>query len=130
MPSNRLSGVESPLLYRPDTPNYIAQAWHNRDLLDRRNGRPLPHDVVSLTVNSQYRRSQDQLHVHISCTTRELRARLLAAQDELGPQWAPRGGWWGHAWYVRRVDAATLERSPLFADAAARLPGRAPTPGG
>lgn len=130
MPSNRLPGVESPLLYRPDAPNYIAQAWRNRDLLDRRNGRPLPHDVVSLTVNSQYRRSQDQLHVHISCTTRELRARLLAAQDELGSQWAPlRGGWWGHAWYVRRVDAATLERSPLFADAAAHLPGAAADPG-
>ncbi|PZP31615.1 MAG: CDP-diacylglycerol diphosphatase [Roseateles depolymerans] len=126
MPSNQVPGVESPLLYRPDTPNYTEQAWQARSLLDRRNGRPLPHDVVSLTVNSKYRRSQDQLHIHISCTTRELRARLLAAQDEITAGWTPlSGGWLRHAWYVRRVDAATLARTNLFADAAAALPGSA-----
>lgn len=126
MPSNKVPGVESPLLYQPDTPNYMAQSWRARDLLDIRNGQPVPHDVVSLTVNSRHRRSQDQLHVHISCTTRELRARLLAAQDEIPTQWAPLpGDWLRHGWYVRRVDAATLERTNVFADAAASLPGAA-----
>jgi CDP-diacylglycerol pyrophosphatase len=120
--------VESPLLYRPDTPNYIAQAWHNRDLLDRRNGRPLPHDVVSLTVNSQYRRSQDQLHVHISCTTRELRARLLAAQDELGSgRRAAAGG------AMPGMCAASMRlrwAQPAVRRCGRAVPAPAPTPGG
>ncbi|XLM23386.1 CDP-diacylglycerol diphosphatase, partial [Chromobacterium piscinae] len=31
-------------------------------------GEPLPRQAVSLAINSQYGRSQNQLHIHISCT--------------------------------------------------------------
>ncbi|MBV8605524.1 MAG: CDP-diacylglycerol diphosphatase [Pelomonas sp.] len=128
MPSARVPGIESPLLEQPDAPNYFAAAWRARDLLDALNvshhGAALPRDAVSLTVNSIRRRSQDQLHIHISCVQPELRARLLAAQDEIGPAWAPLpGGWLRHAWFVRRVEAKALDGVNPFVDAAAHVPG-------
>ncbi|MBV8379403.1 MAG: CDP-diacylglycerol diphosphatase [Paucibacter sp.] len=126
MPTERITGIESPLLEQPGATNYLAQAWRARDLLDQRNGTPLPRDVVSLTVNSIKRRSQDQLHIHISCVQPELRARLLAAQDEIGRQWAPLpGGWLRHAWFVRRVEAKTLDGVDPFVDVQAHMPGAA-----
>ena len=42
LPTARISGVESPELLQPGAPNFFAQAWHARDLLDQLNGRPLP----------------------------------------------------------------------------------------
>ena len=129
MPTARIPGIESPLIEAPDATNYLAQAWRARDLLDARNaqtrrGGPLPRDVVSLTVNSIKRRSQDQLHIHISCTQPELRARLLAAQEDIGKDWAQLpGGWLRHTWFVRRVEAKRLDGVNPFVDVAEHLPG-------
>lgn len=126
MPTARITGIESPLLEQLGATNYFAEAWRARELLDQRNGAPLPRDAVSLTVNSIERRSQDQLHIHISCVQPELRARLLAAQDEISMTWAPLpGGWLRHTWFVRRVEAPTLDGVNLFVDAAAHVPGDA-----
>ena len=83
LPTTRLPGIESPALLDADTPNFFAQSWAARDLLDKLRGQPLPRDTVSLALNPIPRRSQDQLHVHISCVRPELRARLAAAEGEL-----------------------------------------------
>ena len=126
LPTAKIAGLESPELLRADTPNFIARSWDERVLLDRLRGRPLPREAVSLTVNPARRRSQDQLHVHISCTRPELLARLADVQDELTTRWAPlRGGWLGHEWYVRRVDGDTLDGLNPVADVAAQVPGAA-----
>jgi len=126
LPTARIAGVESPELLKDETPNFFAQAWRSRDLLDKLNGRPLPRDAVSLTVNAVGRRSQDQLHIHISCTRPELRARLLAAQDSIAPEWSPLpGGWLRHTWFVRRIDAKALDRINPVTDIAAHVPGAA-----
>jgi CDP-diacylglycerol pyrophosphatase len=126
MPTARITGIESPLIEDSGAPNLVAQAWRSRDLLDLRNGRPLPRDAVSLTVNSRLRRSQNQLHIHISCVQAELRARLLAAQDEIAADWSPLpGGWLRHRWFVRRIPASGLDGINPFADVAAHVPGAA-----
>lgn len=126
MPTARITGIESPELEHPAATDFVAQAWQARGFLDRRNGRPLPRDAVSLAVNSQPRRSQNQLHVHISCVQPELRARLLAAQSEISAAWSPLGGGWlRHAWFVRRVEAPTLDGVDAFADVFAHVPGAA-----
>ncbi len=124
LPTARITGVESPELLKPETPNFFAQAWHARDLLDRLNGRPLPRDAVSLTLNPVRRRSQDQFHIHISCIRPDLRARLQGAEADIAPAWAPLpGGWQGHAWLVRRVDGDALDGVNPIADIAAHVPG-------
>lgn len=126
LPTAKIAGLESPELLRADTPNFLARSWQERALLDRLRGRPLPREAVSLTVNPARRRSQDQLHVHISCTRPELLARLADAEPELTTHWTPlRGGWFGHAWYVRRVDGDTLDGLNPVAEAAAQVPGAA-----
>jgi CDP-diacylglycerol pyrophosphatase len=126
MPTARITGIENPGLEAATATNYVAQAWRERDLLDLRHGSPLARDAVSLTINSRTRRSQNQLHIHISCVRPELRARLLAAQSGIAPTWAPLpGGWLRHAWFVRRVEAPTLEGVNPFADVAANVPGAA-----
>ncbi|MGM9485529.1 CDP-diacylglycerol diphosphatase [Roseateles sp. NT4] len=124
LPTARIPGIESPLLLNADTPNFFALAWQSRDLLDRLHGQPLPRDTVSLALNPIPRRSQDQLHIHISCVRPELRARL--AQVDLSTSWAPlQGGWLGHTWSVRRVDAETLDGINPVAEVVAQVPGAA-----
>lgn len=126
LPTARVPGIESPLLLKDETPNFFAQAWRARDLLDRLNGRPLPRNAVSLTVNPVRRRSQDQFHIHISCTRPELQAHLAAAQDSITTDWsALPGGWERHTWFVRRVDGDALESVNPIIDMAARVPGAA-----
>lgn len=124
LPTARISGVESPELLKADTPNFFAQAWQARDLLDRLNGHPLPRDAVSLTLNPVRRRSQDQFHIHISCVRPELRARLQAAEADIASDWSPLpGGWLNHTWLVRRVDGEELGGVNPIADIAAHVPG-------
>ena len=123
MPSSRIAGIESPALEEANATHYLAQAWRSRDLLDQLHGHPLPRDAVSLTVNSARNRSQDQLHIHISCVRRDVRARLLAAQDEISEAWSPlQGGWMRRAWFVRRIDEAVLARLNPFVDVAEHVP--------
>ncbi|HEY8879810.1 MAG TPA: CDP-diacylglycerol diphosphatase [Roseateles sp.] len=124
LPTARISGVESPELLQPGAPNFFAQAWHARDLLDQLNGRPLPREAVSLTLNPVRRRSQDQFHIHISCIRPDLQARLQAAEAELKQDWSPlAGGWHNHAWLVRRVDGDRLDAVNPITDIAAHVPG-------
>jgi CDP-diacylglycerol pyrophosphatase len=40
-------------------------------------------------VNSQYGRSQNQLHIHVDCIRADVRAALQANLDHIGPAWAP-----------------------------------------
>lgn len=131
LPTAKISGIESPALLNADTPNFFAQSWRSRDLLDRLRGQPLPREAVSLALNPIRRRSQDQLHVHISCVRPELLARLSADEADISPAWSPlRGGWLNHAWFVRRVDGETLDGVNPITDVAAHLPGAAEDMGG
>jgi CDP-diacylglycerol pyrophosphatase len=124
LPTARISGVESPELLQPGAPNFFAQAWHARDLLDQLNGHALPREAVSLTLNPVRRRSQDQFHIHISCIRPDLQVRLQAAEADLKQDWAPLpGGWQGHTWMVRRVDGDRLDAVNPITDIAAHVPG-------
>ncbi|MBW8843951.1 MAG: CDP-diacylglycerol diphosphatase [Burkholderiales bacterium] len=124
LPTARISGVESPELLKPGTPNFFAQAWQARDLLDQLNGRPLPRDALSLTLNPVRRRTQDQFHIHISCVRPELQARLQAAEADIASEWSPlAGGWRNHSWLVRRVDGDRLDSVNPIVDVATHMPG-------
>jgi CDP-diacylglycerol pyrophosphatase len=82
-PTRRIAGIEDPLLYGPDVPNYFALAWAARRWLAKADGSAPADDRVVLAVNSRLARSQDQLHVHIGC----LAPRFSHSLDEhaLGP---------------------------------------------
>lgn len=124
MPTRRSSGIDDPALLRDDAPPYWQRAWEARRFMSALRGAPVPRESVALTVNSAWARSQDQLHLHVSCVRTDLRARLRAAQSTFGPAWQPlAGGWMGHPYQVRRVDGADLGTVDPFRELAAGVPG-------
>ena len=126
IPTEKITGIESPVLEVDDATNYFAKAWDARLYMDRLNGSAVPRDAVSLAINSRLTRSQNQLHIHVSCVRPDLRARLIAAQSDIGADWsALPGGWLRHRWFVRRIDEASLAAINLFADVADHVPDAA-----
>jgi len=71
IPTDRISGIESPDLLEPDAPNYWADAWDARvyveGALKKTDRAALADDRIGLEINSAVRRSQEQLHIHIDC---------------------------------------------------------------
>jgi CDP-diacylglycerol pyrophosphatase len=89
MPTARITGIESPAILAPDAPNYWDAAWQARHFVDERAHRELSRDVMSLAVNSEIGRTQNQLHIHIDCVRRDVQASLREHADAVGPAWAP-----------------------------------------
>lgn len=71
IPTDRISGIESPALLTPHAENYWADAWRARSFvqsaLKAADRNTLSDDQLGLEINSAYRRSQEQLHIHIDC---------------------------------------------------------------
>ena len=123
IPTVPVSGIESPSLLAPDSPNYWLDAWRSRRWLVRRVGRPVPRWGVGLAVNSQPGRSQDQLHIHLDCVRPEVIQILAQHEATIGEKWsllkAKPGGF---RYHVRWIDGADLARLNLFALVAASDP--------
>lgn len=116
MPTWRVNGTESPMLLDSHTPNYFWQAWQARRFLSERRGTPLPDEAVSLTINSRSGRTQNHLHIHISCLRPDVREQLNAHMAEISTRWLPfPGGLRGNVYLARRVTEAELvQRSPFL----------------
>ncbi|MDH2069339.1 CDP-diacylglycerol diphosphatase [Pantoea sp. GD03673] len=122
IPLDRITGIESPRLLQPGTPNYFALAWHERNLLAQRRGSPIDDRVLSLAINAQYGRTQNQLHIHLSCLRSDVRQQL----DQLTPQLS--GKWQSitlrkHHYWLRTLTAPELTQQSAFIRLADTLPG-------
>jgi CDP-diacylglycerol pyrophosphatase len=89
IPTAKVTGIESPELLAPDAPNYFADAWRARSFVDEQAGFTLPRDWVSLAINSEDARTQDQLHIHVDCVRADVAEALAMHAAAIGPQWAP-----------------------------------------
>lgn len=116
MPTYRINGTESPLLTNPHTPNFFWLAWQARGFMSQTRGADVPDSAVSLTINSPTGRTQNHLHIHISCLRSDVREKLDAHLAEIGTHWQPLpGGLEGHEYLVRRVTENELvQRSPFL----------------
>ena len=125
IPTARVSGIESPLAWAPDAPNYFADAWDARSYIDDALHRTLPRDDVGLAINSIASRSQDQLHIHMDCVQPDLQKTLREHEASIGPQWAPLDAPFpGHHYYVAMwVPGERLGSSNPFQLLANGLPG-------
>ncbi len=127
IPTAKVTGIEDPAVLAPDAPNYFADAWQARGMVDQRAGRPLPHDDVGLAINSAYGRSQNQLHIHIDCMRADVIAAVSAHRAAVGPAWAPFPvKLLGHPYLARRVsgdDLAGTTPFRLLADGVPVAPG-------
>ncbi|MDJ0022970.1 MULTISPECIES: CDP-diacylglycerol diphosphatase [Pantoea] len=121
MPIEKISGMESPVLLDPDTPNFLAAAWQHRDLLVQ-GSQPVSDSAFSLAINAQYGRSQNQLHIHLSCLRPEVRQQLDSQASHLHDAWQPvtinR-----HRYLVRAISEAHLFNQSAFIRLAKEVAG-------
>ena len=89
IPTAPISGIESPAVRNPNGTNYFALAWEVRTHLDDTLHLTIPRDDIGLAINSLVSRSQDQLHIHLSCIRTDVWGTLHEHEREIGNQWAP-----------------------------------------
>jgi len=125
IPTAKLTGIESPELLAPNTPNYWDDAWRARRFVEKFAGRPIPREDLALAVNSIDGRSQNQLHIHVDCLDPAVRDAVHGALPSLGRTWSPlKIDLAGHRYEAIWLDGADLgSRDPfklLARDPAAR----------
>jgi len=115
IPTTRITGIESPALLDPASPNYWADAWKARHDVETFAHRDIPREDLALAVNSIYGRSQDQLHIHVDCIRPDVRDALNMAEDRIGPTWAPLDiALAGHRYRAMRLTGEDLgDRDPF-----------------
>lgn len=87
IPTARVTGIESPVLLQPASTNYWSKAWNARHYMIEKYGKPIPRQYISLAINSSYGRSQNQLHIHISCINPTVYQQLDDLKDSISSKW-------------------------------------------
>lgn len=124
MPIEKISGIESPRLLSISTPNFFYLAWQARHYLSNRHGQAIDDRFLSLTINSAYGRTQNQLHIHISCLRPDIREQLDKDADSISStDWKPLAQpVLGHEYLAKRISAATLVAQSPFLLLAREVP--------
>ena len=113
IPLQTFTGTESGELLDPDLPNYFAEAWGARDLLDAYVGHAVPRAAVGLALNEVRARDQNQFHIHIECLRPEVFDSLHAAAAQIGAKWSPVTVM-GSTYQAMRITDASLEMTRPF----------------
>lgn len=109
IPTDKITGMESPALLDPATHNFFADAWAEQGDVDARLPHAVPRDGMSLAVNALQARSQNQLHIHVDCLSADARSALKKDADHIGTEWAPLpDAIAGHQFSALRVKGETL----------------------
>jgi CDP-diacylglycerol pyrophosphatase len=120
LPLTRITGIESPALLAPDAPNYLAAAWTARMYVEAALHKRMPRQDMSVSVNSMYGRSQNQLHIHVDCIRADVRDTLHRLLPDITRQWQtlpvrlPAHGY-RRTYMARWVDGAALSLNPFHA---------------
>lgn len=123
-PTKRIVGLEDPSLRTLAAPNYFEDAWNARGVLADPVQMPLTHSDVALAVNARASRTQDQLHIHIGCISRQAKQTLQTIAPQLPEDmWAPiQERIQGFAFWGRRIAGETLAGVNPFRLAAEGFP--------
>jgi CDP-diacylglycerol pyrophosphatase len=121
MPIEKITGMESPLILESATPNLFADAWQQRVLLAQKHGAPIADSALSLAINAQYGRTQNQLHIHISCLRPDVRQQLDTLAPRLNAQWQSEM-LRKHRYLVRTLSTAELAQQSAFIRLANEVP--------
>lgn len=112
IPTDRVTGIESPFVLAPNAQNYWNDAWTSRLYVDQSVKRSLPDNQLGLEINSQYRRSQNQLHIHIDCMQRNVSDALARHAKDTPDEWR-----WdtldGQRYRIMRVTSLTQANNPF-----------------
>ena len=124
MPTAHITGIESPEILAPGSPNYWNAAWQARHFVDERAHRTMPPETISLAVNSADARTQNQLHIHIDCLRLDVQAALREHAGDIGTAWEPFPvKLSGHDYMAMRIDRPDLGDANPFVLLADGIPG-------
>jgi CDP-diacylglycerol pyrophosphatase len=112
IPTDRVTGIETPSILDPIAPNYFAGAWEARHFVSERAGHVLPREDFALAINPPSARSQEQLHIHIDCIRPEIRTALhgLTVRDHWAMLPDPLAG---QRYAAMRIDQQQLSANPF-----------------
>lgn len=112
IPTERVTGIESPSVIEPNAPEYWADGWNERKAVEGSLKRTLAANQFGLEINSEYRRSQQQLHIHMDCMRVDITDALAAYRHETPGQWQ-----WatldGARYRIMRVTSLTHDNNPF-----------------
>jgi CDP-diacylglycerol pyrophosphatase len=115
MPASKITGMESAELLKDDALNYFYLAWQARAYMEKLYKAAIPPEEISLTLNSQQGRSQNQMHIHISCTRPDIKEQLHKNLDSLGKDWKQiPGGVLGHNYFWRRISLQQFKEQNIL----------------
>ena len=104
VPTQAMAGIESIALSRPGRTDYFGYAWLMRYRLMAAYGADVPEDKLGMAINSAWGRSQNQLHIHLTCLREDVRRQLQAERPYINEQWRPLPDrLLNHTYYARRV---------------------------
>ncbi|ADP10952.1 CDP-diacylglycerol pyrophosphatase [Erwinia sp. Ejp617] len=122
IPVSKITGIESQKLLNPATPNFLSEAWRTRHFMEERRGELIDDRIYALAVNSRWGRTQNQLHIHISCLRPDIRQRLDDLSPKLDATWQTyRLG--EREYLLRVVTRDEFKRTSPFIRLANELPG-------
>jgi CDP-diacylglycerol pyrophosphatase len=124
LPLARVTGTEDPALQESTGRNYLAGAWAARFLVTSRLNNALPESDVVLTINPKNARTQNQLHIHISCAspaTSEILKNVDASQHVHWNRLPVDLD--GHTYEALAVSRAEFESKNLFQDVYLKVTG-------
>ncbi|MFI8415044.1 CDP-diacylglycerol diphosphatase [Serratia sp. NPDC078593] len=111
MPTDKLSGIESPELENANAPPYFALAWENRGHITQELAKPIKDTWLSLAINSKYGRSQNQLHIHIACLRPDVYDTLREQTQHIDNTWKPLAEKLvGHQYIARKLSGLDLTK--------------------
>ena len=109
IPTRRVTGIEDPFALDSVAPDYFAFAWSARDALAAKLGVALPREEIAIAINSEFARSQDQLHLHLDCLDGDVAATLAGDLGSFNEAWRPMAApLKGRVYWARRVLADDL----------------------
>lgn len=121
IPVATITGIESSAVRAPGAFNFFDAAWRARDALAGTIGYTPPRASIGMAVNPVHRRSQDQLHIHISCLNPSVYGALQTQAMKLGAGWsAIRIG--AARYEALRIMGSELDQHNPFELLAAHLP--------
>lgn len=122
IPLGLITGIEDPILQQATSRNYLYDAWAARALVTSRLNNSLPESDIVLAINPKNARSQDQLHIHISCVSPTTSTVLKDVNASEYAHWKPLPtDLSGHTYQALAISRNALESKNLFQDVYAKV---------
>ena len=116
IPTDKITGIEDPQVLQPTEPNRFYDAWLNKGFSTQLLNKPFREHMIALAVNAMNARTQDQLHIHISCLSSEARKIIAALPvSQLNGQWSGTAVEIGaYRYFYKRLSLNELKKQNLF----------------